>query len=100
MAADPRRISAQRAIAADISWARTPNRAERTEAGFKASPLSLDYWIAKVRAEGVVREQDIEAAARSAYRASQRSRSLKAAATRKRNAEQRRQPNAGLRRTA
>lgn len=99
MAADPRHLTAVRQIAADISWARTPNRSERTAAGFKASPLSIDYWIARVRAEGVVREQDVEAAARSAYRASQRTRALNSAATRARNAEQKRQPNA-LRRTA
>lgn len=97
MTADGR--SARHQIAADISWARTPNRAERTTPGFKSSPLSLDYWIAKVRAEGRVREEDVEAAAASAYRASQRARSLKAAATRRANAEQRRQPNP-LRRTA
>ncbi|GAA3531411.1 hypothetical protein GCM10022419_008140 [Nonomuraea rosea] len=84
MTADQKRLSAQRAIAADISWARTPNRAERTEAGRKASPMSLDYWIAKIRTEGIVREQDIPAAARNAHRAHMRGMSLKAAARRKR----------------
>lgn len=98
MAADPRRVSAQRAIAADISWARTPNRTERTEAGRKASPMSLDYWIHKTRAEGVVREQDVHANAQSAYRAHMRGLSLKAADARRKNAEMRRQPN--LRRSA
>ncbi|GGS88216.1 hypothetical protein ACFFV7_51155 [Nonomuraea spiralis] len=99
MAADPARVTAVRQIAADISWARTPNRTERTAPGHRASPLSLDYWIAQVRAEGVVREEDVEAAAQSAFRASQRARSLKAAETRKANAEQRRKPNTA-RRTA
>lgn len=99
MAADPRRISAQRAIASDISWARTPNRSERTAPARAASPQSLDYWLAKVRADGVVREQDIQAAARSAYRAHMRGMSLKAAETRRKNAEQRRQQNT-LRRSA
>jgi hypothetical protein len=94
-----RERSARHQIAADISWARTPNRTERTAPGHRASPLSLDYWIAKVRREGVVREEDIEAAARSAFRASQRARSLKAAETRAKNAQQKRQPNS-LRRTA
>lgn len=98
MAADPRRVSAQRAIAADISWARTPNRTERTEAPRKASPMSLDYWIAKTRAEGVVRERDVQAAAESAYRAHMRGMSLKAVDARRKNSELRRQPN--LRRSA
>jgi hypothetical protein len=98
MAADPRRLTAVRQIAADISWARTPNRSERTEAGYRASPMSIDYWIADVRSKGV-REEDVEAAARSAHRAWQRQNSLKAAAARAKSAEQRRQPNP-LRRSA
>lgn len=100
MAADPARLTQVRQIAADISWARTPNRTERTAPGHKASPLSLDYWIAKVREEGVVREEDVEAAAVSERRAWQRGNSLKAADARRIKAEQqRRQPNT-LRRTA
>ncbi|MFD1940569.1 hypothetical protein ACFSKW_54860 [Nonomuraea mangrovi] len=97
MAADPR-TSALRSIAADISWARTPNRSERTEAARKASPKSLDYWIAKTRDEGIVRPEDILAAAQNAYRAHMREMSLKAAATRRANAELQRKP--ALRRTA
>lgn len=88
MAADPRIVSAQRAIASDISWARTPNRAERTAPAHRCSPVSLDYHLAKIRAEGRVREQDIEAAARSAHRAYMRGLSLKAAATRRANKAQ------------
>lgn len=87
MAADPKRVSAQRAIAADISWARTPNRAERMEPARRASPQSLDYWLAKTREDGVVREQDIPAAAENAYRAHMRGLSLRAAATRRINAQ-------------
>lgn len=84
----PRDLSAKRAIAADISWARTPNRAERTAPGHRASPLHIDYWIAKVRDEGIVTgEAEILKAAESYYRASQRLRSLKAAATRARKKE-------------
>lgn len=98
MAADPRRVSAQRAIAADISWARTPNRTERTEAARKASPKTLDYWIADVIAKGEVREQDVHAAAQNAHRAHMREMSLKAVDARRANAEMRRQPN--LRRSA
>jgi hypothetical protein len=44
--------------------------------------MSLDYWLARIRAEGVVREQDVDAAARNAHRAHMRGMSLKAAAAR------------------
>jgi len=87
----PDRISQLRRIAADTSWARTPNRAERTEAARKASPQSLDYWIDKIRAEGVVREQDIQAAAQNAHRAHMRGLALKAVAARRAKAKRRRQ---------
>ncbi|MEU8151692.1 hypothetical protein [Nonomuraea sp. NPDC048901] len=76
-------ISTVRSIAADKSWAQTPNRAERTAAARAASPNSLTYWIAKVRADGVVREQDVQAAGQNAYRAYMREKSLKAAAARR-----------------
>ncbi|MGW3352577.1 hypothetical protein ACWDA3_55590 [Nonomuraea rubra] len=89
MTADPHRLTAVRQIAADISWARTPNRSERTAPGHRASPMSLDYWIADVRAKGIVREEDVEAAARNAHRAWQRQNSLRAADARRRR---RRQP--------
>ena len=76
-------ISKVRSIAADKSWARTPNRSERTEAARKASPNSLNYWIEKIRAEGIVRDQDVFAAAQNAHRAYMREKSLKAAAARR-----------------
>lgn len=76
-------ISTVRSIAADKSWARTPNRSERTEAARKASPNSLNYWLAKTRAEGIVRDQDIYAAAQNAHRAYMREKSLKAVAARR-----------------
>ncbi|MEU8035674.1 hypothetical protein [Streptosporangium sp. NPDC049078] len=69
MAADQRTVSAQRSIAANRSWAMTPNRSERTAAARAASPTSLSYWEARIRAEGVVREQDVAAAAVNARRA-------------------------------
>ncbi|MEU4332369.1 hypothetical protein [Nonomuraea dietziae] len=97
MAADSARTRALRSIAADISWARTPNRSERTENARRASPMSLDYWIAKVRAEGVVRDKDVQAAAESYYRAHMRAMSLKAAEARRAKSELQRP---ALRRTA
>lgn len=69
MAADPRIVSAQRRIAANKSWARTPNRTERTARGYESSPASLEFHVALIRAEGRVREEDIQAAAVSARRA-------------------------------
>jgi hypothetical protein len=93
MAATPARLTAVRQIAADKSWARTPNRTERTAAARAASPKSLDYWIAKVRADGIVREQDQAAAAASAHRAYMRNMALRGVAARQAAAEQRRRPN-------
>jgi hypothetical protein len=93
MAADPRHLTAVRQIASDRSWASTPNRTERTAAARKASPRSLDYWIAKTAADGIVREQDQAAAAQSAHRAYMRDMSLRAVAARRALAEQRRRPN-------
>ncbi|MFI6813734.1 hypothetical protein ACIBG7_15040 [Nonomuraea sp. NPDC050328] len=98
MASDSSRKSAQMSIASDISWARTANRSERTEPARRASPMHIDYWVAKVRAEGVVREQDVQAAAESYYRAHMRRMSLKAADARRRRS-QKPQPE-GLRRSA
>ncbi|MEU3162937.1 hypothetical protein [Streptosporangium sp. NPDC006930] len=69
MAADQRTVSAQRRMAANRSWAMTPNRSERTAAARAASPTSLEYWEARIRAEGVVRSQDIKKAAVNARRA-------------------------------
>ncbi|WP_326830236.1 hypothetical protein OIE13_17055 [Streptosporangium sp. NBC_01810] len=69
MTPSPRQVSAQRRIAANKSWAMTPNRTERTARGYEASPASLEFHIARLRAEGVVREEDIEKNAASARRA-------------------------------
>ncbi|WP_326637337.1 hypothetical protein OG884_26710 [Streptosporangium sp. NBC_01755] len=83
MAADPRIVSAQRRIAVDRSWAMTPDRSERTAAARAASPTSLDHWITKIRAEGKVREKDIQKNAESAHRAYMRGMSLRAAAAKR-----------------
>jgi len=86
---DPR-ISALRRIAVDISWARTPNRAERTAPARSKSPMCLDYWIAYVRAEGIVTgEREIRRAAEAYHRAHMRRLSLKAAKARRARAARR-----------
>lgn len=72
-------------IAVHTSWANTPDRAARTAPATKASPVSLEYWEAKLRAEGAVREEDIHKAARNAQSAEMRRRALKSAKTRARN---------------
>lgn len=56
-------------IAVNTSWARTPLRAERTEAARRSSPGRVEYWEARLREEGVIAEADIPAAARNAQRA-------------------------------
>jgi hypothetical protein len=70
-------------MAADISWARTPNRTERTEAARRAGPTRIEHWIAKIRAEGKVREQDIVKNAESMLRAHMTKVSLAAAEARR-----------------
>ncbi|TDE39944.1 hypothetical protein E1295_32220 [Nonomuraea mesophila] len=75
-------MSARHRIAADISWARTANRTERTDKARASSPGSLAYWIADARARGI-REQDVEAAARNAYRAHMRDKALRAVEARR-----------------
>lgn len=81
MATAQQRSAAAR-IAVNTSWAKTPNRTERTSAGYKASPMSLDYHIAAVRAEGIVREEDVLKAAASRHRAYQQQMALRAAKAR------------------
>lgn len=88
-AAATARSSAAR-IAANSSWARTPNRTERTAAARAGNPRSYEYWLAKVTAEGTVREEDRPAAAESAHRAYMQQLSRKAADARRKNARPRR----------
>jgi hypothetical protein len=75
--------------AAHDSWGRTPDRQARTRAAIEASPVHIDYWIKKVREEGVVREQDVPAAAEN-----------KRAAWRKRNGEKSAKTRAKTKETA
>lgn len=87
-AAAARRTNAS--IASNVSWARTPDRSERTAGARAGSPTSYEYWLTKVTAEGVVREADRPAAAASAHRAYMQQLSKKAAAARSKNARTRR----------
>jgi len=76
------RSSASR-YAANVSWARTPDRAERTASARANSPVSYAYWLRRITEEGRVREQDIPAAAESAHRVYMAGLARKAAAKRK-----------------
>lgn len=83
--------SARKRRAANISWARTPDRAERTEHARRRSPMHIAYWVAFVEAEGIVPPDGVQAAAEKYHSAHMTDMSLKAAAARqkkKRNAEQ------------
>jgi hypothetical protein len=81
----PERRRASALIAVHTSWARTADRRARTEAATRSSPVSLEYWEDKLRAEGVVSEADIPKAAANARSAEMRRRALKSAQSRARN---------------
>ncbi|MFD0884707.1 hypothetical protein ACFQ08_09110 [Streptosporangium algeriense] len=87
--ATPEQRSRAARIAAHVQWARTPHRGERTAAARAASPVSIDYWLAKVTAEGKVRAKDIPAAAENAHKAYMGQLSLKASAARRRKTAER-----------
>lgn len=89
-----RKKSTRHSMAADISWARTPNRTERTEAARRAGPTRIEYHIEKIRAEGKVREQDILAAAESALSAHMKKVSLAAVKARQAKAAERQSASA------
>lgn len=82
--ASPERRRLAALIAVHTSWARTPDRAARTAPATAASPVSLEYWENRLRAEGVVSEADIPKAAANARSAEMRRRALASAATRAR----------------
>ena len=65
-AKDPVARSLNARIAAHASWAQTPIRAERTRNAHKASPASVDYWLARVDPSGVMSEGDKRKAAENA----------------------------------
>lgn len=63
-----RRTRAAR-LAAHVSWAKTPHRAERTAAARRSGPSSLDWHMARLPEDITDPEQRIKAAqaARRAY---------------------------------
>jgi len=96
MASRERRTAAAR-IAAHTSWARTVDRAARTAPATAASPVSVDYWIARLAAErDYASEADLVRAAENARSAEMRRRALAAAASRRRNKAARQQEAARL----
>lgn len=74
-------------IAAHASWGKTPDRQARTRAAIQASPVHIDYWIKKVREEGVVREHDVHAAAENKQAEWRKRNAEKSAATRAKRKE-------------
>lgn len=69
-------------IAAHASWGKTADRQARTRPAIANSPVHIDYWIKRVRDEGVVREHDVLAAAHNKQAAWRRQCAAKSAATR------------------
>ncbi|GII84558.1 hypothetical protein Ssi03_25480 [Sphaerisporangium siamense] len=66
----PQQRSTAARIAVNISWSRTPVRAERTRPATEANRGQLAYWERVIREEGIVCEEEIPLAAasrRSAY---------------------------------
>ena len=87
----PEQRSAAASYAVNMSWAKTPNRRERTQPATNASPVSLEYWENRLRAEGQVREEDIPKAAVNARRAEMQRRARKSAAVRRARKAERQQ---------
>jgi hypothetical protein len=63
-------------------WSRETDRTARTAPARRRSPVSLEYWVDKIRAEGRVPERDVHKAAEAAHRAFQIRASQRAAAAR------------------
>lgn len=84
MATAERRQAAAR-IAVLTSWAKTTDRAARTAPATKASPVSLDYWVERLRGEReYASERDLLAAAEAALRVEMSRRGRAGAETRRR----------------
>ncbi|MFC4912549.1 hypothetical protein [Actinomadura gamaensis] len=81
--ATPAERSAAARLAANVSWARTPIRAERTAQAHAASPTSYTYWLNKIQQEGEIAPQDQAAAAKNAHRVYMTQLSRRAAASRR-----------------
>lgn len=52
-------------LAAHESWANTDDRSARTNAGHRASPASVDYWLDRVDPDGTLTAEARRAAAMS-----------------------------------
>lgn len=84
--ATPERRSQAARLAANTSWARTPDRQARTAPATQASPVHLDYWIARLRSErDYATEADLVKAARNALAVEMSRRGRAGAETRRRN---------------
>lgn len=83
--ATPEQRRAAALIAVHTSWARTADRQARTREATRNSPVSVDYWIARVQAEGIVAERDVPAAAENYRQAYMKRLAAKSAASRARN---------------
>lgn len=82
--ATPERRSAAARLAAHASWAATTDRRARTRAATQASPVSLDYWIARLGEEReYASEADLHAAAKNALSAEMSRRALAGVKARK-----------------
>lgn len=98
-AQDARDAAMRRSLAARIavntSWARTPNRAERTAPARAATPVQFEYWLAKARAEHPdLKPAEQRAMAQSAWKAQQQRNALKAAKARQAKRAQTRRASA------
>ncbi|MEV4837753.1 hypothetical protein AB0K05_24745 [Nonomuraea sp. NPDC049486] len=83
MATSERRSAAAR-LAAHASWAQTTDRKARTRNATQASPVSLAYWVDRLRGEReYASEDDLHAAARNALSAEMSRRALAGADARK-----------------
>ncbi|MET7333311.1 hypothetical protein [Nonomuraea sp. NPDC005650] len=85
MATAERRSAAARK-AVRTSWVNTTDRRARTQAATQASPVSLDYWIARLRSEReYATEQDLLKAAETALSLVMSERGRAGAESRRRN---------------
>ena len=66
--ATPEQRSRAASLAANVSWARTPHRAERTEAARRSGPSSLEWHLARLP-EDITDPKQRTLAAKAARRA-------------------------------
>jgi hypothetical protein len=70
-------------IGALEQWSREPDRTARTAPARRKSPITLQYWIDKIREEGIVPAADVHKAAEARHRAFQMRMSKRAAAAKR-----------------